>query len=83
MLTLESIFEYIRQKILKNMLLLKKTGMKFHPGMKKRKKNRVNTSSRDEILKRAYFFKKFWPMYLNMLSKVNVFEQWKYEYNET
>ena len=41
------------------MLLLKKTGMKFHPGMKKRKKNRVNTSSRDEILKRAYFFKKF------------------------
>ena len=41
------------------MLLLKKTGMKFHPGMKKRKKKRVKTSSRDKILKWAYFFKIF------------------------
>ena len=32
-----------------------KTGMKFHPGMKKRQKRRVNTSSRDEILKSACF----------------------------
>ena len=45
--------------------------IKFHPGMKKR---RVNTSSRDEILKWAYFLKNFWRMYSNILSEVNVFE---------
>ena len=28
---------------------VKKTGMKFHPGMKKNKTRRVNTSFRDEI----------------------------------
>ena len=54
---------------------VRKTAMKFHPGMKKR---RVNTSSRDEILKRAYFFKNFCLRYSDMLSKVNVFE-----HNET
>ena len=30
---------------------VKKTVMKFHPGDEKKKKRRVNTSSRDEILK--------------------------------
>ena len=30
---------------------VKKTEMKFHPEMKKKKKRRVNTSSQDEILK--------------------------------
>ena len=35
---------------------VKKTEMKFHPGMKKKKKRRVNTSSRDEILKWECFF---------------------------
>ena len=29
---------------------VKKTAMKFHPGMKKRKTRHVNTSFRDEIL---------------------------------
>ena len=56
-LTLESIFEYIRQKLIKNMLILKfHPGMKclhvffsfFHPGMK----FHPCLSSRDEILSR-------------------------------
>ena len=50
---------------------LKTTGMKFHPGMKKR---RVNTSSPDEILKWVCFFFHYWRMYSNMVPKVNVFE---------
>ena len=58
--------------------------MKFHPGMKdrdeissrdeKKKKRRVNTSSRDEILKWACFFN-FWRMYSSMFSKFSMFEQ--------
>ena len=53
--TLESIFEYIRQKLIKNMLILKfHPGMKclhvffsfFHPGMK----SHPCLSSRNEIL---------------------------------
>ena len=57
MLTLESIFEYIRQKLIKNMLILKfHPGMKclhvffsfFHPGMK----FHPCLSSRDEISSR-------------------------------
>ena len=57
MLTLESIFEYIRQKLIKNMLILKfRPGMKclhvffsfFHPGMK----SHPCLSSRDEISSR-------------------------------
>ena len=54
-----------------------------HPGMKdrdeissrdeKKKKRRVNTSSRDEILKWACFFN-FWRMYSSMFSKFNMFE---------
>ena len=56
-LTLESIFEYIRQKLIKNMLILKfHPGMKclhvffsfFHPGMK----FHPCLSSRDEISSR-------------------------------
>ena len=56
-LTLESIFEYIRQKLIKNMLILKfRPGMKclhvffsfFHPGMK----SHPCLSSRDEISSR-------------------------------
>ena len=56
-LTLESIFEYIRQKLIKNMLILKfHPGMKclhvffsfFHPGMK----SHSCLSSRDEISSR-------------------------------
>ena len=50
-----------------------KTGMKFHPGMKKKKKRRVSTSSGDEILKWARFFN-FWRMYSSMFSKFNIFE---------
>ena len=42
----------------------------FIPGWKKEKR-RVNTSSRDEILKWACFFN-FWRMYSNKLSKVKV-----------
>ena len=54
---------------------VKKTETKFHPWMKKGKKRLVNTLSRDEILKWAWFFKKFfWRVYSNMLSKINVFE---------
>ena len=47
----------------------KRQGWNFIPGWKK-EKNRVNTSSRYESFKRAYFFKNFWPMYSNMLSKM-------------
>ena len=57
--------------------------MKFHPRMKDRdeishwdeekKKRRVNTSSRDEILKWACFFN-FWRTYSSMFSKFNMFE---------
>ena len=57
--------------------------IKFHPGMKdrdeissrdeKKKKRRVNTSSRDEILKWACFFN-FWRMYSSMFSKFSMFE---------
>ena len=39
----------------------------------KKKKRRVNTSSRDEILKSVCFFN-FWHMYFNMLSKVSISE---------
>ena len=56
-LTLESIFEYIRQKLIKNMLILK-----FHPGMKRlhvffsffhpRMKSHPCLSSQDEISSR-------------------------------
>ena len=38
------------------LISVKKAGMKFHPGMKKRQKRRVNTSSLNEILKWACFF---------------------------
>ena len=57
--------------------------MKFHPGMsspgmkdrdEKKKKRRVNTSSRDEILKWACFFN-FWRMYSSMFYKFNMFER--------
>ena len=51
-----------------------KTGMKFYPRMKKRKKRCANTSSQDEILKWAFFFKNIWHLYSNMLSKVNMFK---------
>ena len=47
----------------------------FIPGWKKEKR-RVNTSSRDEILKWGCFFN-FWFMYSNMFSKVKVFEHKK------
>ena len=57
--------------------------MKFHPGMKdrdeissrdeKKKKRRVNTSSRDEILKWACFFQKNFDVCIQ-ICKVNVFE---------
>ena len=43
-LTLESVFEYIRQKLIKNMLILK-----FHPGMKCLHVFFFFFSSRDEI----------------------------------
>ena len=50
-----------------------KTGMKFHPRMKKRKKTR-----KDFIpgwnFKMSMFLIIFWRVYSNMLSKVNVFE---------
>ena len=39
----------------------------------KKKKRRVNTSSRDEILKWACFFS-FWRMYSSMFYKLNMFE---------
>ena len=39
----------------------------------KKKKRRVNTSSRDEILKWACFFN-FWRMYSSMFSKFSMFE---------
>ena len=57
--------------------------MKFHPAMKdrdqissrdeKKRKSRVNTSFRDEILKWACFFH-FWLMYSSIFSKFNMFE---------
>ena len=43
--------------------------MKFHPGTK----DRDEISSRDEILKWAYFFN-FWRMYLSLFSKFSMFE---------
>ena len=53
---------------------VKKTGMKFHFGIKKKKKRRINTSSRDENLKRAFFFLIFNVCIPNILSKFNMFE---------
>ena len=47
--------------------------MKFLPGMKKKKKRGVKTSSRDEILKWACFFY-FWRMYSSMFSKFSMSE---------
>ena len=62
---------------------VKKTGMKFHHGMKKRKKDVQTFHPGMEFWKEHVFLKMFWRMHSNILSKVNVFEHNKYECNET
>ena len=66
---------FCRDEILSwdELIPVKKTGMKFHPRMKKRNKRCVNISFQDEILKWA-FLKNFWRMCSNILFKVNMFE---------
>ena len=60
-----------------NSSLSKRQRWNFTPGWRKGKKRRGNTSSRDEILKWTLPFL-FLRSFLNMLSKVNMFE-----HNET
>ena len=51
-----------------------KTGMRFHPGMKKKEKKTCKHFILGWNFKMTMFLNNFWRMYSNMLSKVNVFD---------